>query len=72
MSYAVGKHFDEFIRDQVEAGRYNNASEVVRAGLRLVEEHEAKLNALKNHIGAAIGRGGSYSDDDIAMALKSS
>ncbi|MCH7500089.1 MAG: type II toxin-antitoxin system ParD family antitoxin [Nitrospinae bacterium] len=69
MSYAVGEHFDKFIRDQVRAGRYNNASEVVREGLRLVEEREAKLKALREHIDAAIERGGSYSDDDIAKAL---
>lgn len=69
MSYAVGKHFDKFIREQVQAGRYNNASEVVREGLRLVEEREARLRALREHIDTAIGRGGSHSDDDIAKAL---
>ena len=71
MSYAVGDHFDKFIREQVEAGRYNNASEVVREGLRLVEEREAKLKALRNHITGAIERGGSHSDEDIAQALMS-
>ncbi|GJL56651.1 MAG: addiction module antitoxin [Nitrospirales bacterium] len=71
MSYAVGDHFDKFIREQVEAGRYNNASEVVREGLRLVEEREAKLQALRNHITGAIERGGSHSDEDIAEALTS-
>ena len=40
MSYAVGEHFERFIKSQVQAGRYNNASEVVREGLRLVEERE--------------------------------
>ncbi len=69
MSYAVGKHFDKFIREQVQAGRYNNASEVVREGLRLVEEREARLRALREHIDTAIGRGGSYSDDDMAKSL---
>ena len=69
MSYAVGEHFDKFIRDQVQAGRYNNASEEVREGLRLVEEREARLKALKEHIDTAIERGGSYSDDELAKAL---
>jgi len=50
MSCAVGEHFDKFIREQVQAGRYNNASEVVREGLRLVEEREARLKALREHI----------------------
>tara|TARA_R110000782_G_scaffold49668_13_gene108072 strand:+ start:295 stop:549 length:255 start_codon:yes stop_codon:yes gene_type:complete len=66
MSYAVGEHFDKFIREQVSAGRYNNASEVVREGLRLVEEREAKLKALR----AALIEGensGSLGDLDTEM-----
>jgi antitoxin ParD1/3/4 len=38
---ALGKHYEEFVRKQLESGRYNNASEVVRAGLRLLEDHDA-------------------------------
>ncbi|HEX5932931.1 MAG TPA: type II toxin-antitoxin system ParD family antitoxin [Pseudorhizobium sp.] len=38
---ALGNHYEEFIKKQLESGRYNNASEVVRAGLRLLEDHEA-------------------------------
>ena len=69
MSYSVGEHFEKFIRDQVKVGRYNNASEVVREGLRLVEEREAKLRALKDHIDGAIERGGAYSDEEVAADL---
>ncbi len=39
-SYALGEHFEAFIDAQVEGGRYNNASEVVRDALRLLEEQE--------------------------------
>ncbi len=69
MSYAVGNHFDKFIREQVKAGRYNNGSEVVREGLRLVEEREAKLVALRNHLDTAIERGGHFSDGEVNLAL---
>ena len=69
MSYAVGSHFEEFIRNQVKSGRYNNASEVVRHGLRMVEEHEAKLQALQEHVNIAISRGGSNTDEEVESAL---
>lgn len=39
-SYALGDHFERFIDEQIRSGRFNNASEVVRAGLRLLEDHE--------------------------------
>jgi antitoxin ParD1/3/4 len=37
---SFGPHFDSFVQEQVESGRYNNVSEVVRAGLRLLEDQE--------------------------------
>jgi len=45
-SVTVGDYFAEFIERQVAQGRYDTASDVVTAGLRLLEEHEAKLEAL--------------------------
>jgi antitoxin ParD1/3/4 len=53
-SFVVGDHFASFIEEQVTEGRYGSASDVVRAGLRLLEEQEAKRAALR----AALIEGG--------------
>ena len=47
-SITLGSHFDEFINAQIENGRYGSTSEVVRAGLRLLEETESKLQRLRH------------------------
>ena len=49
-SITLSEHFVTFIEEQVSEGRYGNASEVIRAGLRLLEEREAKLDALRRAI----------------------
>ncbi|MFT5098882.1 MAG: antitoxin ParD1/3/4 [Planctomycetaceae bacterium] len=46
-SITLGEHFDEFIAHQLGDGRFGSASEVVRAGLRLLEENETKLKMLR-------------------------
>lgn len=49
-SVSLGNYFDQFVSSQVSAGRYKNVSEVIRAGLRLLEDEESKALALKNAI----------------------
>ena len=58
-SVALGSHFETFVKNQLGAGRFNNASEVVRAGLRLLEDQE-QMQALKlQELRAAIAKGAS-------------
>lgn len=52
-SVSLGNYFDQFVSSQVSVGRYKNVSEVIRAGLRLLESEESKALALK----AAIQKG---------------
>lgn len=50
VTVALGPHYEEFIRSNIACGRYNNASEVIRAALRRLEEDEAHLAALRSAI----------------------
>lgn len=56
-SVSIGDYFDNFIQSRISAGRYKNASEVVRAGLRLLEEEENKIIALRASIQEGIESG---------------
>ena len=49
-SVSLGNHFENFVDNSISEGRFKNASEVIRAGLRLLEEEENKLLALKKAI----------------------
>jgi antitoxin ParD1/3/4 len=56
-SISLGNYFDQFVQTQVSAGRYKNVSEVIRAGLRLLENEESKIIALRNAIQQGIDSG---------------
>jgi len=56
-SISLGNYFDQFVKSSINEGRFKNVSEVIRAGLRLVEEEENKVIALKNSINEGIESG---------------
>lgn len=49
-SISLGNYFDQFVQSRIKEGRFKNVSEVIRAGLRLLEEEEIKVIALRNAI----------------------
>jgi antitoxin ParD1/3/4 len=69
MNVSIGARWEQFVEQTVQAGRYSSASEVVREGLRLVEEREAKLQALRSKLDASIAAGGYVTDDQLDAAL---
>lgn len=70
MNVSVGQKWEAFVADAVESGRYGSASEIVREGLRLVEEREAKLAALRKTLEESIAGGGAYTDEEIAADIE--
>jgi len=70
-SVTLGDHFDSFIGAQINEGRYGSASEVVRAGLRMLEESEMKLEALRHALKEGEASGiGSRSMNEIFEAAR--
>jgi antitoxin ParD1/3/4 len=71
-SYSIGKHFEEFIASLIASGRYSTASEIIRDGLRLIEEREqsreAKLEWLRAAIQEGLDSGPSREVDPKALA----
>lgn len=68
-SISLGRHFEGFVRKQVTGGRFGTASEVIRAALRLLEEDEARLAALRSALedGEQSGFVEDYSLEDLLV-----
>ncbi len=62
-SISLGNHFESFIESSVSKGRFSNASEVVRAGLRLLEEEENRIIVLRSAIREGIESGRAFDFD---------
>jgi antitoxin ParD1/3/4 len=69
MNVSIGDRWQGFVDRVVQDGRYGSASEVVREGLRLVEEREARLAALRATLDASIALGGDVADAELDADL---
>ena len=73
-SYALGERFERFIEEKVRSGRFGNASEVVRAGLRLLEDQERRreleLEKLRQSIADGRRSGLPRSADEVFARLE--
>ena len=73
-SYVIGEHFEQFIKSQIQQGRYASASEVIRDGLRVLEDQgklrAAKLEALRADIHQGINSGTGRPVQDVAAEMQ--
>jgi antitoxin ParD1/3/4 len=69
-SVSLGDHFAEFVDAQVQSGRYGSASDVVRAGLRLLESHETEVRALQEALKAGEQSGAPSPFDSAAFLAR--
>jgi antitoxin ParD1/3/4 len=73
-SYAIGPHFEHFIKKQIESGRYRSASEVVRDALRLLEEQEefreAHIKNLRDKIQEGMNSGPGVPAEEVFTRLE--
>lgn len=73
-SYAIGAHFENFLKKQIESGRYSSASEVIRDALRLLEEREqlreAQIESLRTKVQEGVNRGPGIPADEVFNRLE--
>ena len=73
-SVALGPHFEAFVKSQLASGRYNNVSEVIRDGLRLLEDleklREVKLQTLRAEIQKGVDSGAGLPADEVLAELR--
>jgi len=71
-SIILGEHFDEFIKSEIAAGRYSSASEVIRSGLRLIEEESKKIQLINEAlvVGEESGNSSEFDNEKFKANMK--
>ena len=73
-SYAIGNHFEHFVKQKIESGRYSSASEVIREGLRLLEDREtlreAQIKSLCEQVKEGMKCGVGVPAEDVLSRLE--
>lgn len=70
MNVSIDPRWEKFIEEAVQDGRYSSASDVVREGLRLVQEREAETAALREKLRKSIEAGGDVSEEELDVFLE--
>jgi antitoxin ParD1/3/4 len=70
VNVSIDPRWEKFIEEAVQDGRYSSASDVVREGLRLVQEREPKLSALRETLQRSFERGGDVSEEELDASLE--
>lgn len=69
-SVILGEHFDDFIKQEIDSGRYKSASEIIRSGLRLLEVEKQKINAINEALVVGERSGDAFEFDNEKFKLK--
>lgn len=72
MDISIGERWEGFVADVVKDGRFGSANDVVDEGLRLLQEREAKQQALRETLEASIARGGSFTSEEVRSRIAAS
>jgi len=71
-SVILGEHFDEFIKSEIESGRYKSASEILRSGLRLLEDEKHKISAINEAliVGKNSGKAEPFDNNEFKRSMR--
>jgi len=70
VDYEIDQESQDFVREQVESGKYGSEGEVVKDGLELLRLRQRKQDELRDHVQRAIERGGALTSSDLLASLE--